>query len=54
MLAAPPQTRQWITLFETLDDDEYDGTFGGEHDVEEPVVQMRFHLKETKHAPTII
>lgn len=42
---------QWITLFDTLDDDEYDGVLGGEQDTEEPVIRVRFHLKETKPEP---
>jgi len=38
-------------LFETTDDDEYDGDLGKEADEEEPVIRVRFHVKETK-APT--
>jgi len=48
ILDAPKTVNQWITLFDTCDDDEYDGDLGGEADSEEPTIRVRFHVKETK------
>jgi hypothetical protein len=46
-LAGESNNRQWITLFDHLDDDEYDGEMG-ENDDEQPRVQFTFDLAYEK------
>ena len=42
-LAGESKNKQWITLFDHIDDDEYDGEMG-ENDDEPPRVQFTFNI----------
>ena len=42
--------KQWITLFDHLDDDEYDGDFG-DNDEETPRVQFLFTVEPEQTTP---
>lgn len=45
MACGESRYKQWITLFDHFDDDEYDGDFG-ENDEETPRVQFLFSIEE--------
>jgi hypothetical protein len=46
LTAGESKHRQWITLFDHLDDDEYDGEMG-ENDDETPRVLFTFNIQST-------
>lgn len=49
-MAGESKHKQWITLFDHVDDDEYDGEMG-ENDDEQPRVRFSFDITSEVHKP---